>query len=66
MKRKGLELDLEGIMLTKISKMEKDECHMTSLICGRFLKTNNKQTHRYEKQIDGYQKGREVQRGRKG
>ena len=27
-------LDLEGIMLTKISQMKKDEYHVISLICG--------------------------------
>ena len=25
---------LEGIMLSEISQTEKDECHVTSLICG--------------------------------
>ena len=28
-------IDLEGIMLSKISQTEKDKHHMISLICGR-------------------------------
>ena len=27
-------MDLEGIMLSEESQMEKDKCHMISLICG--------------------------------
>ena len=35
-------MDLEGIMLNEISQTEKDKYHMTSLICGIYLKKKKK------------------------
>ena len=53
-------MDFEGIMLSKINQMEKDNYHMISLICGR---QKNKQTHGHGEQIGGYQMGREQEEG---
>ena len=58
-------LDLEYIMLSKISQKEKDKYHTISLICGIYLKemiqmnlfTKQKPTCRYQKQMHGYQTG---------
>ena len=35
-------IDLEGIMLTKISHTEKDKYHMISLMCGTWKTKQNK------------------------
>ena len=56
-------MDLEVVMQSEISQMEKDKYCMISLICGIFFKKINeqieqKQTHRYREQIGGYQRGR--------
>ena len=60
-------MDLESIMLREINQSEKDNYHMTSLICGIYSTkyTIQKQTHRY-KQTDIYQKGRDLGLGEKG
>ena len=44
-------MDLEGIMFSKISQMEKDKYCMIS----QKIKTNS---YRYREQISGYQRGR--------
>ena len=61
-------MDLEGIILSEISHMEKDKYCMISLICGiqkYKLKDKineqtkpNKNTFRYREQSNGYQRGR--------
>ena len=43
-------LDLEGVMLSKISQMKKDKQHMISLICG-LLKQNKLQQMKMNTQI---------------
>ena len=55
-------MELEGIMLSEISQMEKDKYCTISLICGILKKQINKQkqTHRYRERISGYQMGRGV------
>ena len=56
-------MDLEGIMLSEISQIEKDKYCMISLICGiyKYNKvvniTKKKQTHRYREQTRGYHWG---------
>ena len=47
-------MDLEGIMLSAVSKKEKDKYCMISLKCD----TNKKKTqaHRYKEQIAGFQR----------
>ena len=37
-------MDLENIILSEISQMEKVKNHMISLICGKKLKATNEQT----------------------
>ena len=49
---------------TKWSQKEKDKHHMISLVCDIWnviqmnLCTKQKQTHRFKKQMHGYQKGK--------
>ena len=38
-------MDLEGIMLSEISKTEKDRYHIISLICGIFFKKQKQNKH---------------------
>ena len=53
-------MDLELILLSKVSQTEKDRYHIISLICGILriiqmnLFTKQKQTHRFRKQTDGH------------
>ena len=55
-------MDLENIILTEVSHIEKDKYSMTSFTCGienmirMNLYTKQKQTHRYRKQAYGYQR----------
>ena len=50
---------------TARGKLDKDKCHMISLICGikkkkerkNFFFAKQKETHRHRKQMYGYQKG---------
>ena len=55
------QMDLEIIILIKVSQTEKDKYHMISLICAIFknmiqmnLFTEQKETHRHRKQTYGY------------
>ena len=58
-------MDLEGIMLSKISQTEKDKYHMFSLTCGIKTKQNKqkqqqkKWTHKNREQTSGCQRGPE-------
>ena len=60
-------MDLEMIILSEVSQTEKDKYHMISLIRGILKKiqmnlfAEQKQTHRYRKQIYGYQRGKQGQ-----
>lgn len=38
------QMDLDGIMLSEISQMEKDKHHMISLLCGNKRNKTSKQT----------------------
>ena len=60
-------MDLEGIMLSKITHMGKEKYHMISLICRLLKKTEKKSEQSKQKeacksrvQSSSYQKGREV------
>ena len=56
-------LDLEGIMLSVISRIERDKC-VKSKKCNKLVNiTKKKQTHRYREQTSGYQWGRAVGQG---
>ena len=54
-------MDLEIIILSKVSQKKKDKYHMISFICGienitqMNLSTKQKQTHRLREQADGCQ-----------
>ena len=62
--------DLGMITLNKVSQTEKNKYHVTSfIVASNFLKmirinlfTKEKQTHRYQKQTYGYQRGNVVGR----
>ena len=55
-------MDLEIILLSKVSQIEKDKYYMMSLICGirKIVKMNlftkQKQTHRHRKEAYSYQR----------
>ena len=60
-------MDLEGIMLSEISKTEKDRYHIISLICGIFFKKQKQNQHiDTDKQSGGCQRGRDVREGTMG
>ena len=54
-------MDLEVVILSKVSQREKDKYHMLSLICGIYnmtqmnLSVKQKQTHRQREQTCGCQ-----------
>ena len=51
------QMNSEGVMLSEISHMEKDRCHMMSCIWWNLKKQNKrkqKQTCRYREQTGGY------------
>ena len=54
-------MELETLILSEVSQKEKDQCHMISLICGIYYKTQmnlsteKKQTHGHREQTCGCQ-----------
>ena len=48
-------MDLEGIMLSKISQTDKDKYNMISLICGILKKKNKTHTPNSQKKRSGMQ-----------
>lgn len=59
-------IDVQGVMLSKISKMKKDNNPMFSFMCGISNKNiQTEQTHRYRLQNDGYQREKKVGTGQR-
>ena len=56
-------INLESIMLSEISQIDRDKYHMISLVCGIYKKNQpikpnrTKQTHTFREQMNGCQKG---------
>ena len=60
-------MNLKIVILSEVGQTEKDKYHMISPTCGiqkndtkMNLFTKQKQSHRYRKQIYGYQRGKGV------
>lgn len=60
-------MDLKGIVLSEVSRIEKDKYHMISFIFGILIKVVNEQIkpkkikHRYREQNSDYQRERNVE-----
>lgn len=56
-------MELEGIVLSGVSQIYKDKCHMISLYVeskeqiNKPKKKKRKETHRYKEHLEGFQMG---------